>query len=157
MTELLLLLLIANGSPILVHHVMKQRYDYPIDCNVHLFDQQRLFGPSKTWRGLLGAIIFTVLIALLVNVTPAVALQVALLAMLGDLLSSFIKRRLGMAPSSMAPLLDQVPESLLPAIILAAYFKLTATDILSLVIVFIMLELLISRVLYILGVRRTPY
>jgi hypothetical protein len=40
--------------------------------------------------------------------------RVAFMAMLGDLFSGFVKRRLGMGPSDKALGLDYVPESLLP-------------------------------------------
>jgi CDP-diglyceride synthetase len=40
------------------------------------------------------------------------------LAMLGDSLSSFIKRRLAMPPSAMAIGIDQAPDSVLPLIYL---------------------------------------
>ena len=39
---------------------------------------------------------------------------VAAMAMLGDLFSSFLKRRMGLAPSRQAIGLDQIPESCFP-------------------------------------------
>jgi hypothetical protein len=43
-------------------------------------------------------------------------LLVSAMAMIVDLLSSFVKRRMKLVPGSMALALDQIPESLLPAI-----------------------------------------
>jgi CDP-2,3-bis-(O-geranylgeranyl)-sn-glycerol synthase len=71
--------------------------------------------------------------------------------------SSFIKRRLDMAPHSMAPLLDQVPESLLPALMLRHTFGMDAVSIIILVAAFVVAELLLSLVLFKLGIRKKPY
>ena len=49
---------------------------------------------------------------------------VAASAMAGDCLSSFIKRRFGLEPSRMTLGLDQVPESLFPAVACSAYLPL---------------------------------
>ena len=49
---------------------------------------------------------------------------VAASAMAGDCLSSFIKRRFGLEPSEMTLGLDQVPESLFPAVACSAYLPL---------------------------------
>jgi hypothetical protein len=43
-----------------------------------------------------------------------IGVVVGSMAMLGDLFSSFVKRRLNLPPSSRATFLDQVPESLFP-------------------------------------------
>ena len=62
-----------------------------------------------------------------------------------------------MAPHSMAPLLDQVPESLLPALMLMHAFGLDLESITILVSAFIVAELVLSLVLYRLGIRNRPY
>ena len=72
-------------------------------------------------------------------------------------MASFLKRRLGLTVSSMALGLDQVPESLLPAIWMRAYAQLTATDILMVVLIFFVGELALSRVFFRLGLRERPY
>ena len=76
---------------------------------------------------------------------------------LGDLLSSFIKRRLKLRPSSMALGLDQVPESLLPLLLLKEPLGLTWPGILRTVVLFFVLELVLSRLLFWLRIRKTPY
>ena len=72
-------------------------------------------------------------------------------------MASFLKRRLGLAVSSMALGLDQVPESLLPAISMRAYVHLTVIDIVMVVLIFFVSELASSRVLFRLGLRERPY
>jgi CDP-2,3-bis-(O-geranylgeranyl)-sn-glycerol synthase len=78
-------------------------------------------------------------------------------AMTGDLLSSFLKRRLGIAPSGMALGLDQIPEVLLPLLLVKGQFALTYDEILKLSLLFLVFELLISRILFRLRIRKQPY
>ena len=66
-------------------------------------------------------------------------------ALLGDSLTSFIKRRLGLASGGHAPGLDQVLESLLPLLIVQQRLDLTLSGILSLVLSFIILDLIFWR------------
>ncbi|HQC73688.1 MAG TPA: CDP-archaeol synthase, partial [Candidatus Competibacteraceae bacterium] len=122
-----------------------------------LADGQRLFGTTKTWRGLLAAVLMTGSGALLLGVPAAVGALIGLLAMAGDLLSSFIKRRLGRPSSSMMLGLDQVPEALLPLLAVREAFALDAPAIVVTVIAFLLLDLLLSQVLYRLGIRQRPY
>ena len=77
--------------------------------------------------------------------------------MAGDLLSSFAKRRLGRPSSSQALGLDQVPESLLPLLACRVPLGLGWLDVAVLVGVFLVGELLVSRLLYRLHIRDRPY
>lgn len=155
--HLLLLIVIANGAPIILRALMKSKFDYRIDFGYCLHDRAPVFGSSKTWRDVIGAIVFTSLAAVLLGYSLSTGALVAVYAVIGDLASSFVKRRLGMESSSMAPLLDQVPESLLPAVILRHTFGLDFQSILILVGVFIVVELFLSVVLFKLGIRKRPY
>ena len=155
--KLLFLLLAANGAPILGRLVFAERFSQPVDGNHHLSDGQPLLGPSKTWRGILLAMLITPLIAVLLGLPTAIGLLIAALAMLGDLLSSFIKRRLRIAPSGMALGLDQIPESLLPLLGAGLYFEMDWLAFAELTLIFLILELLLSRVLYWLHIRKQPY
>ncbi|MBU2478959.1 MAG: CDP-archaeol synthase [Gammaproteobacteria bacterium] len=151
------MLLAANGAPILGRLLFAERFSQPVDGN-HLFsDGQPLFGPSKTWRGIVFALLITPLIAVLLRLPIEVGLLIAVLAMLGDLLSSFIKRRLRIAPSGMALGLDQIPESLLPLLGAGLYFEMDWLAFAELALIFLVLELLLSRVLYWLNIRKQPY
>ena len=77
--------------------------------------------------------------------------------MLGDLISSFIKRRMGLCSSAMAPGLDQVPESILPLMVCAPLLDLSWTQVLLVTLAFFVLEVILSRVAYRFGVRQQPY
>jgi hypothetical protein len=82
---------------------------------------------------------------------------VGVTAMLGDVLSSFTKRRLGKASSSMALGLDQIPESLLPLLAVMETFDLSGSAVAWTVVGFTVLELALSPIFYWLGVRNRPY
>ena len=99
----------------------------------------------------------TGLAAALFGLPAGLGVVIGLAAMLGDLLSSFVKRRLGMASSSMAFGLDQIPEAWLPLLAVSSLFELTGSVIAGMVAGFIVLELVLSRLLYWLGIRKRPY
>lgn len=153
----LCLLLAANGSPILARLLLGDRLPQPIDGGRRFLDRRPLFGPSKTWLGLGSAVLLTGALAAPLGVAPAVGFAVGVAAMAGDLLSSFIKRRLGLASSRPVPGLDQLPESLLPAAVAAGPLGLTGADILLAVTLFCAIEITLSHLLYRLGLRRYPF
>ena len=155
--HLLLLIIVANGAPIVLRTLLDNRLDTAIDFGTRLADGNPLFGKSKTWRGVAGAVVITALAAPVLGYTALTGALVAVYSVSGDLFSSFTKRRLGMAPSSMAPLLDQVPESLFPAVMLMHVFSLDVQSIMILVIVFVVVELVLSYILFRLGIRKRPY
>jgi len=112
---------------------------------------------SKTWRGVVLAPLITELVALCLMVPAGVGVLVGIGAMLGDLLSSFIKRRLGLVSSSMALGLDQIPEALLPLLLVAYTLNLSWATIAWTVVAFVALELVLSPVFFRLGIRDRPY
>jgi hypothetical protein len=87
----------------------------------------------------------------------AIGLLVSTTTMIGDLFSSFTKRRMNLAPSSMALGLDQIPESLLPAIACRWVLPITVLDIVLVTALFFVGELVASRALYAFKIRDRPY
>lgn len=154
---ILLLLGIANGTPILATKLAGRRFAAPLDGGLRLPDGRRLFGDSKTVRGLVLAILATALAAPLVGIEAMLGAGLAAGAMAGDLASSFTKRRLGLRLHARAPGLDQVPESLLPLLVLHRRLDLGGFDIALIVVLFVVLDLALSKLLYRLGIRDRPY
>lgn len=156
--KLLLLITAANGAPIVGRKVLRDRYSFPIDGGYRpTAAGATLFGPTKTIRGVALAMLSTVVLAPILGLPALVGLQIALFAMLGDLLTSFLKRRLGMAPSSRALALDQVPEALLPLVAVRSELGLTWGDVAILTVAFAVVGLVLSRVLFRLRIRERPY
>lgn len=153
----LLLLIVANGAPVIASKVLGNRLARPMDNGLKLSDGYRLLGNTKTWRGLFSAIFFTTAVAILCGLEPLTGVLFGMLTMTGDLLASLIKRRLGNAESSRARGLDTVPESLLPLLLLKEPLALNFVDIILIVGLFFLCEELISPVLYKLHIRNQPY
>lgn len=150
-------MIVANGAPILAGKLLGHRLREPVDGGRRLADGRPVFGPSKTWRGLVVAVLASALAAPLLGLSPLLGAAAGALAMAGDLLSSFAKRRLGRESSSMALGIDQVPESLLPAAVLAPVLSLGVVEVLAVTVLFFVVELVLSAVLYVVGVRDQPY
>jgi CDP-2,3-bis-(O-geranylgeranyl)-sn-glycerol synthase len=141
--SLLALTLLANGVPALLSLVCGRAR--PLDAGRTLADGGPLLGPSKTWRGLLGALVGTTLGALLLGLSWGLGVVVAVGAMCGDLATSFLKRRLGLAPSASLPVLDQVPEALLPGLLVKAELALGWADLGVSVLAFCALDLVLTN------------
>lgn len=151
------LLVVANGAPVLVNKMLGKRWAWPVDNGVILSDGHRLFGNTKTWRGLLSAVFFSILAAILSGLEPLTGALFGALAMSGDMLASFLKRRMGRTASSRARGLDTVPESLLPVLVLKELLALSLIDIVLIVAIFFLIEESVSPVLYRLHIRKRPY
>jgi CDP-diglyceride synthetase len=153
----LLLLLVANGAPIITNTLLGKRLARPIDNGLVLNDSHRLFGNKKTWRGLLSAVFLTTAVAILLGLESLTGVLFGILTMTGDLLASFIKRRLGKIESSRARGLDTVPESLLPLLLLKESLALSFMDTLLIAGLFFLCEEFISPILYRWHIRNRPY
>ncbi|MDE2228248.1 MAG: CDP-archaeol synthase [Alphaproteobacteria bacterium] len=155
--QLLFLLTLANGTPVVARWLLRDRWAWPLDGGVKFVDGRPLLGATKTVRGIALALGITAAAAPLVGVSTAIGLQLAGAAMLGDLLSSFVKRRLGLPPSSRAIGLDQIPEALLPALVCQQALALDAADIVAATAIFFIGEVVLSRLLYRWRIRERPY
>ena len=99
--------MVANGAPVVMHGPP------PIDFGRRFVDGKRVFGDGKTWGGLLGGLTAGTLISSLEAafvgpmIIPYGALS-SLGALVGDLVGSFVKRRIGLERGAQAPVLDQL-------------------------------------------------
>jgi hypothetical protein len=155
--EFLILLIVANGTPVLASRLLGSRFAWPLDGGASFLDGQPLFGASKTVRGLLLAVMATAIGGLMFGIGWQVGALLGFTSMCGDLFSSFIKRRLKLAPSSRAIGLDQIPESLFPLLVCQPLLGLTLTDMLAVVAVFLVGDILFSPLFYKLRIRKRPY
>lgn len=155
--QLLFLILVANGSPIIGRLLLNGHLERPIDGSALFVDGRPILGTSKTFRGVLFSILGSSVAAVVIGLPWNIGLVVGVWAMVGDCLSSFVKRRLNMPSSSMALGLDQIPESLLPLLGVWQQLSLTLEGIAGTVAGFFVLELGLSAILYKLHIRRHPY
>jgi CDP-2,3-bis-(O-geranylgeranyl)-sn-glycerol synthase len=155
--ELLTLLTVANGTPVVTKRLFGGAFAQPLDGGALFADGRPLFGPSKTIRGVVLATLATTAAAAALGLGWKVGALIGIVAMAGDLSASFIKRRLGLAPSSQAVGLDQIPESLFPLLAARLLLPLTVLDVAVATMLFFVGELVLSRLLFRLRLRDRPY
>jgi len=99
----------ANATPVLAGGGTR------MDFGKNFVDGKRIFGNNKTFRGFffgwgvgIGVVLVEGLVFGFQNYPVLFSLLVPLGALLGDLTGAFIKRRLGIAPGGLLPVVDQV-------------------------------------------------
>lgn len=155
--RLLLLLTVANNAPIGAKLLLGARWDRPIDGGILFLDHRPLLGRSKTWRGLVAAVLLSALVAPVLGFSAAVGALAGLATMVGDALASFTKRRLGVPPSGRSFGLDQLPEAVLPLLVLQGPLQLSWLVIAGVATAFFLLETPAARLAHRLGWRDTPH
>jgi len=155
--KLLILLVVANGAPVIAQRILGHLWRSPVDGGRRWTDGRRIFGSSKSWRGLICAVTAAAIVAVLLGYVWWFGAVFGALAMTGDLLSSFCKRRLGLSASDRARGLDQVPESLLPGLFAWQTAGLSPFGVVLLVVLFTLICWWSSPILYRLRIRRRPY
>ncbi len=153
----LVMVLVANGAPVVAWVLMRERLAHPLDMGCEFFDGRPFFGPSKTMRGAAAAMVGGAAAAALLGFSATLGAFFGALAVCGDLFSSFLKRRMAIASSDKALGLDQVPEALVPLAILHAELGLGWIEVVFTVVAFLAVELWVSPVLFRWHLRKRPY
>lgn len=118
---------IANGTPVILGG------GAPVDGGKLWSDGKPILGKNKTIRGCLSGILVGTVVGLLQgNLLGGFAQATG--AILGDLISSFMKRRNNYAPGSSMPIVDQL-DFITLAVILSYPFQ--ATNLLSVLIIMV--------------------
>jgi CDP-2,3-bis-(O-geranylgeranyl)-sn-glycerol synthase len=170
---------IANGFAVFGKFI-KSRHS--MDGDHLLRDGQPVFGPGKTWEGFLIGFCSGVLIGFLqvitapylfaiivlylylppelvpvVFVTGILVVLVALGALVGDLIGSFIKRRLKIARGRPAPILDQLDFLVMAMLMGALITPIPLVLALFLLIVTPLIHLLANIIGYLLKLKQEPW
>ncbi|HLT12562.1 MAG TPA: CDP-archaeol synthase [Marinobacter sp.] len=155
--ELFVMLVLANGAPVVVARLMHHRGNWPVDAGRLWPDGRPVFGPSKTWRGLVSGTLSCLLFAAWVGPGAWFGAAFGLMALFGDLLSSFLKRRMGLGSSARALWLDQLPEAVLPMLMAWLWLPLQLWAAAAVAMLFAVSNMLVSPLLYRLGIRKQPH
>lgn len=155
--ELFVMLVLANGTPVVAAVLLKKRWSAPVDGGRLWRDGRPVLGNSKTWRGVVSGALACALFALMTGFGFVFGFLFGLLGLAGDMLSSFIKRRLGLASSARALGLDQIPEALLPMLLAMWWLPVSLWVVLVVVVLFTLSNIYGSPLLYRLGIRRQPH
>lgn len=161
----------ANGFPVIFGGGL------PIDMGRKFFDGKPIFGSHKTYRGFLAGLAAGVLVSIAQTLVLQaefaadferllpfqfnvfVGSMIALGALTGDLVHSFVKRRIGKVEGAPLPLADQV-DFVIGAIlfsILASGSPLPLLTILLILIITVPMHLLTNFIAYMLKMKKTPY
>ena len=143
---LLLFLLWLNLMPPLAALIFGHWGRLPLDLGHKWIDGRPLFGPHKTLRGIVASLLGGALAApLLFGLPWWDGLLGGALAMGGDLISSFAKRRFRQSSGTDIVVLDQLFEGLLPLLFLRSRLEMTWTQLLDVLLLFVLLAYLSSR------------
>jgi CDP-2,3-bis-(O-geranylgeranyl)-sn-glycerol synthase len=148
----------ANAAPILLGG------GAPLDLGKKFVDGRRIFGKGKTIRGFACGLVVGTLVGLLQGIVRAplreyllLGFLLALGALLGDLASSFIKRRLGIKSGGAAPGLDQL-SFVVVALILASLVRVLSLQVIATILIITPpIHLATNFIGYKLGLKGRPY
>jgi CDP-2,3-bis-(O-geranylgeranyl)-sn-glycerol synthase len=136
---------------------------YPIDFGKNFFDGRPIFGKNKTFRGFFFGLVVGIGVGLTESIFFAYPLSFGLIlslgALLGDLAGAFIKRRLGLAPGNLLPVIDQV-DFIIGAILFSFFVPVSFLSwelIITVLIITPPIHLLTNFVAYKLGLKDNPW
>lgn len=112
--EIIAFLLWINFLPPLASEILAKRFNQPLDFNIPWIDGSPLLGAHKTIRGIIVALIGSLLFIPILPLPWYSVLVGSSLVLAGDLLTSFSKRRMQREPGQNLPFLDQFLEGFLP-------------------------------------------
>ncbi len=151
-------LYVANASCTLAALIKKR---HPLDFGLKL-GKHRLLGNGKTIEGLLigfslGSLASAIIFYLWPGLMLSISLASILFALLGDVIHSFIKRRLGIKQGERWFLADQLDFMIASYIYLSFYISM---DFLSVVVMFgatILIHRASNIIAYYLGLKKVPW
>jgi len=162
---------IANAFPVIFGGGL------PIDAGRKFLDGKPVFGSHKTVRGFVAGLVAGVLVSaaqtfvlqfwaesdfarlLPFQFNLLIGSMIALGALIGDLVHSFVKRRIGLVEGAPLPLADQL-DFVVGAILFSALVSGSLPPLLTVFLIFVItlpLHLLTNFIAYLLGVKKAPY
>ncbi|KYH39237.1 MAG: hypothetical protein AYL28_000990 [Candidatus Bathyarchaeota archaeon B23] len=150
---------VANATPVLLGG------GRPLDGGRLWRDGRPLLGSHKTIRGAASALILGTLTGWVqaslplefLHPSPLNGLLQSLGAILGDLATSFLKRRLGLKPGAMLPLLDQLGFILTALLLSYPLLRPSTGQALLILPLTLLLHPLTNYIAYLIGLKREPW
>ena len=155
--ELFVMLVLANGAPVVAAGLLKGIWSAPVDGGRLWKDGRPILGKSKTWRGVVSGGLACGLFSLITGLGFIFGVVFGVFGLIGDMLSSFIKRRRDLASSARAVGLDQIPEALLPMLLAMWWLPVSGWVVIGVVVLFTLSNIFASPLLYRIGIRRQPH
>ena len=148
----------ANAIPVLAGGGL------PLDFGKNFFDEKPVFGKNKTFRGFF----FGLTVGTVVGIVESFFFKeysfyfgfvLSLGALVGDLIGAFLKRRLGLKPGDLLPIIDQV-DFIIGAIVFASicYMPIISLELIIAVLIITMpLHVLTNYAAYKAGLKSNPW
>jgi CDP-2,3-bis-(O-geranylgeranyl)-sn-glycerol synthase len=141
----LLLVIVANMAPWAAGRCLSAHWRAPLDGGATFADGTRVLGDHKTWRGLVVGALACAVVARLLQHPLLLGIAFGTLSLAADAASSFIKRRLRLRPGAEIPGMDQLPEALVPLLVLSGPLGLGLIDSVAIALVFLLLDFAAMR------------
>jgi len=153
--------MVANAMPVFI------REGTPIDRGLIWVDGKRLLGNGKTWEGLCMGILGGYLAALSISIFFKDTLLfpklwiASIAGLLGDIIESFLKRRLGIRRGDPLPLLDQLDFAIASTIAYHLMGEFSIFDKISFIIltftIIIILHITTNTIAYLMKLKDKPW
>lgn len=145
----------ANATPVLAGGGAR------MDFGKNFFDGKRVFGDNKTFRGFFFGLAIGVLVGLMETLafhfTILFIFLVPLGALLGDLAGAFLKRRVGIAPGGLLPVVDQV-DFVVGAIVFSIPLAIVSWQLaVTVLLITPPIHLLTNFIAYKMRLKKTPW
>jgi len=134
---------------------------YPIDFGKKFFDGKPILGKNKTFRGFFSGLIIGTAVGLLESMFFGYPIPFGFLlssgALSGDLVGAFLKRRLGLAPGDLLPVIDQV-DFIIGAILFSLPLQVLDLNLaMTVLIITPPIHLLTNFAAYKIGLKSNPW
>jgi len=157
---------VANGSPVIIYKILHGRTT-PIDMGIIMKDGKRVLGDGKSVEGFIGGTIIGFITGFIINTliilyrNPLEYFLLSIGTMIGDLMGSFIKRRLGLERGAPAPIMDQLGFIIVALLFVWAIMGLPQwININIIIIIFIItfiLHITTNLLAYLIGIKNKPW
>ena len=161
---------LCNAAPLLLSSVYGKEHAHPLDMGRRFLDGRRILGDGKTVEGFLVGVICGIAFGLtgLFILSDNLALllykgaSIGLFTMLGDIIGSFLKRRLGFRCGEHAPLLDQLTFIATCILLIKTIYpqSLICVDYSTLLVVFLatyVIHTVTNVIAFVLGIKTEPW
>ena len=151
---------VANASPVLVRKIFSKTH--PVDMGLRFFDGRRILGDGKTLEGVIIGLSTGTIIGLMMSLFSLHTIKgsfiLSLGTVLGDMIGSFIKRRLGVKRGEPLFLGDQLLFLVFSLVLYSIIIMpLPPAQTLFLIVITPPLHLLTNYIAFKLGLKDVPW